>query len=155
MITTSYISGIIDETLEGTDMFVVSLKVSESNLIQVIVDADSGLSIDQCVRVSRSIESQINRDEEDFELQVTSPGLSNPLVVTRQYIKNVGRDLKVTMNSGEVHEGNLIKADEEGVVLEYSYKQRIEGRKKKEVIAEQLPLSYEDIKEAKVMISFK
>lgn len=136
-------------------MFVVSLKVSESNLIQVIVDADSGLSIDQCVRVSRSIESQINRDEEDFELQVTSPGLSNPLVVTRQYIKNVGRDLKVTMNSGEVHEGKLIKANEEGVELEYSYKQRIEGRKKKEVITEQLPLSYEDIKEAKVMISFK
>lgn len=155
MITTSYISGIIEETLEGTDMFVVSLKVSESNLIQVIVDADSGLSIDQCVRVSRSIESQINRDEEDFELQVTSPGLSNPLVVTRQYIKNVGRDLKVTMNAGEVHEGKLIQASEEGVVLEYSYKQRIEGRKKKEVITEQLPLSYEDIKEAKVMISFK
>ena len=155
MITKSYITEILEETLAETDVFVVELKVSENNLIQVIVDADSGLSIDQCVKVSRNIESQLDREEEDFELQVTSPGLTNPLVVTRQYIKNIGRGLKVTTHEGEVHEGELIKADEEGIVIQYSYKQRIEGRKKKELITEELPLTYDQIKEAKVMISFK
>jgi ribosome maturation factor RimP len=155
LIAKSDIRKFIEEGIEGTDVFIVELTVSEQNHIHVVADADSGLSIDKCVAVSRSIEGRLDREVEDFELQVTSPGLSNPLKVIRQYKKNVGRGLKVRTVEEESLEGTLVEATDEGIVLEHSFKQRIEGRKKKEIITERIPLAYDRIKEAKVMISFK
>lgn len=145
----------IEPEIVGTDIFLVDVKVNEGNRIHVIADADDGFSIDKCVKVSRAVEHNLDREVEDFELQVTSPGLSNPLKVTRQYIKNIGRGLKVVTLEGEEFDGELTQADEQGIVLEKEVKRKIEGTKKKEKVNEQYKLNYDQIKEAKVMISFK
>ena len=155
MITKEQITQLIEPEIVGTDIFLVDVKVGEGNKIHVIADADGGLSIDKCVKVSRAVEFNLDREVEDFELQVTSPGLSNPLQVTRQYIKNVGRGLKVRTADGEEFDGELTQADEQGIVLEKEVKRKIEGTKKKEKVKEQYKLNYDQIKEAKVMISFK
>ena len=121
MIAKSNIRKFIEEGIEGTDVFIVELNVSEQNRIHVVADSDSGLSIDKCVAVSRSIEGRLDREVEDFELQVTSPGLTNPLKVTRQYKKNVGRGLKVKTLEDKSLEGKLVEATDEGIVLEHTF----------------------------------
>lgn len=155
MISKERVQELIDERIEGTDIFVVELSISDSNQIKVLLDADNGLSIEKCISVSRNIEHNLDREEEDFELTVSSSGLDNPLKVTRQYIKNIGRSLKVKQVEGGSLEGKLETADEEGIVIVERRKERVEGRKKKEWIEEKHELKYDNILEAKVVISFK
>jgi ribosome maturation factor RimP len=109
------------------------------------------------MKVSRAVEHNLDREEADFALNVSSPGLDRPFMVVRQYENNVGRNLKVTFNdeSRKGLEGMLIQADEEGIVLETSEKVRIEGKKKKELVVTEHPVPYTEIKAAKVVISFK
>jgi ribosome maturation factor RimP len=155
LITKSHIEELIAERIENTDMFLVDLRITEGNKITVIMDADSGLSIDQCVAVSRQIEHNLDREQEDFELSVLSPGLSNPLLVKRQYMKNIGRSLRVHLNTDATVEGKLIFADEKEIHLEYETIQQLEGKKKKTKVVEVQKIDYTNIREAKVMISFK
>lgn len=137
-------------------LFIVDLRISDANVISLEIDSETGsVSIDDCVRVSRNIEHNLDREEQDFELSVSSAGLDKPLRVLKQYPKNIGRELKVKTASGDKVEGVLTKADASGIVLQTSRKERIEGKKKKELIVEDIPLKYADIKEAKVVISFK
>lgn len=137
-------------------LFIVDLRISDTNVISLEIDSETGgVSIDDCVRVSRNIEHNLDREEQDFELSVSSAGLDKPLRVLKQYPKNIGRELKVKTVSGDKVEGVLTEADAEGIVLQTSRKERIEGKKKKELIVEDIPLKYADIKEAKVVISFK
>ena len=144
----------IDELDKG--LFIVEIKVSSSNVIQVEIDAEEGnVAIEDCVSVSRNIEHNLDREQQDFELQVSSAGLDKPFRVTKQYIKNVGEDVKVKLNEGGKLEGQLIDANEESFVVETTRKERIEGKKKKETIIEQHKLSYDEVKETKIVISFK
>jgi len=137
-------------------LFIVELRISESNVISMEIDSEMGnVSITDCVRVSRNIEHNLDREEEDFELSVSSAGLDKSLRVPRQYPKNVGREFKVTTVDGDKIEGLLTSADDEGIVLQTSRKEKLEGKKKKELIVENFPLKYAEIKEAKVVISFK
>ncbi len=137
-------------------LFIVELRISETNEIRMEIDSEIGnVSITDCVRVSRNIEHNLDREEEDFELSVSSAGLDKPLRVIRQYPKNIGRELKVKTEEGDKIEGLLTSADEEGIVLQTSRKEKIEGKKKKELIVEDIPLKYAQIQEAKVVISFK
>ena len=137
-------------------LFIVDLSISASNVIFMEIDSEIGsVSIDDCIRVSRNIEHNLDREEQDFELSVSSAGLDKPLRVERQYPKNIGRELKVKTEAGDKLEGELIAADSEGIVLKTERKEKIEGKKKKEVIVEEIPLKYTEIKEAKVVISFK
>ena len=154
MISKERVKELIDERIEGTDIFVVELSISEGNRIKVLLDADNGLSIDKCVSVSRNIEHNLDRDVEDFELHVSSSGLDNPLKVNRQYVKNIGRTLKVKLEDKTV-EGELESATEEGIVIVERRKERVEGRKKKEWVEEKHEIMYDIIIEAKVVISFK
>ena len=144
----------IDELDKG--LFIVEIKVSSSNVIQVEIDAEEGnVAIEDCVSVSRNIEHNLDREQQDFELQVSSAGLDKPFRVTKQYIKNVGEDVKVKLNQGGKLEGQLIEANEEHFVVETTRKERLEGKKKKETIIEQHKLSYDEVKETKIVISFK
>lgn len=155
MISKDRVKELVEERIEGTDIFIVELNVYEGNKIKVLLDADSGLAIQSCVSVSRNIEHNLDREEEDFELSVSSPGLDNPLKVVRQYKKNVGRSLKVKTLDETKFEGVLETADEEKIIILERRKERIEGRKKKEWIEERHEIMYDNIKEAKVVISFK
>lgn len=148
MIDKVKILGIIQDGLKDSeDKFVVSVKITPDNRIFVDIDSDNGINIDDCIELSRYIESQMNRDEEDFELNVASAGLDSPLRLTRQYIKNIGRDLSVTMTDGEKIEGELTAANEEEIVVS-----PMAGRKK--VKPEPITIKYADIKVAKLIVKF-
>eukprot|EP01155_Anaeramoeba_flamelloides_P019385 Anaeramoba_flamelloidesa574179_19.p1 GENE.a574179_19~~a574179_19.p1 ORF type:complete len:150 (+),score=12.72 a574179_19:106-555(+) len=95
MIENNYILDLIEENLFGTDRFLVELKISTDNKIRVIIDGDSGVTIDSCVALSRHIEGNLDRDKEDFELSVYSAGIDRPFSMLRQYTKNIGRAVKI------------------------------------------------------------
>lgn len=156
MITKEQISTLVEDKIEGTDMFIVHVSVSPNNHIKVSLDADAGMSIERCVEVSRHIEGNFDREEEDFTLNVSSPGIDEGISMPRQFKKNIGRDIKV-LKTGEHKktEGLLKKADEQGILIERKEKQRVEGRKKKEWVTLSFSIPYNEIEEAKIVVSFK
>lgn len=155
MLSKSDLEKMIEEYLAGTDNFLVELEVSTGNDIHVLVDNDGSTSVADCIGLSRHIEGSLDRDSEDFSLQVSSPGLNRAFTHTRQYVKNVGRDVKVWPLEGAKIEGKLVKADENGIEVVTRHKERIEGRKAKHWVETSHELAYDDIKETKVVIAFK
>lgn len=155
MIQESTIRTLIDETIEGTEIFLVDLKISAGNKISVQVDAIGGLPITDCIKVSRGIEHNLDREVEDFSLDVSSPGLDKPLKVFRQYEKNIGRSIKITMIDEGVFDAKIISVDEPKIELEteevITKSDALEHVKK----GDKVVLSQADIKEAKINISFK
>lgn len=148
MITESTVRALIEEKLEGTDLFIVSAKVLPSNRIRVFIDAVGGLNVMDCVNISRHIEGNLDREVEDYELEVSSPGLTEPFQHPLQYKKNVGREVKVTTLDGVQVKGLLTAFNEDEITVEP------EAKKKKEQVGPiTIPLS--TIKEAKTVISFK
>jgi ribosome maturation factor RimP len=158
MINRKKVDELIAERIAELDngLFVVELNISATNVITVEIDKHEGsVSVSDCMSVSRNVEHNLDREEQDFEITVSSAGLDKPFRVLPQYLKNIGRDVKVKLNDGSKLEGTLIKADENQFVIENSRKEKIEGKKKKEVIVEQQALIYSDVKETKIVISFK
>ncbi|WP_332733433.1 ribosome maturation factor [Flavihumibacter sp.] len=143
----------INELLEGdTDNFLVDLRVKPGNNIKVFMDADSGISIARCVSINRALYKKIEEaawfPEGDFSLEVSSPGLDEPLKLLRQYRKNLGRSVEVTMKDASRIEGKLLEVTEDGIVVE-----EIKGKnKKKEVIAHSL--LFDNIKQTKIQVVF-
>mgnify|MGYP006300227555 CR=1 FL=1 len=135
--------------------FLVEVMVSPSNVIKVFIDSFDGLTIDQCVEMSRKLEQQLDRDREDFELQVSSPGLTEPFKVKEQYLKNKGRELEVVTNEGIKLEGELLEVRNEDILLKSARKERVEGHKKKQLVVKKHQIKYGDIKSAKVVVTFK
>ena len=155
MIQKKTIRKLVEEKIEGTDCFIVDITVGAGNAIRVLLDKDSGTSITDCVAVSRHIEGNLDREEEDFELSVMSPGLDYPLSSERQYRKNIGREVKVTTQEGKVFKGELVVVDSKGILLTSRTKERIEGRKAKQWVDHEDRLEFNEIKETKIIISFK
>jgi len=124
------------------------------NKIIVLIDRDGGVNIRQCVEVSRFIEKSLDRDAEDFELEVSSAGLDQPFRVLRQYQKNMGKEVDVKLKDGKKISGNLIRATEEGITIQQISKVRIEGRKAKEEVSKNIDLTFPEIKETRVVIKF-
>jgi len=135
--------------LEGTDMFIVNLKIKPTNNIKLFIDADEGMAISKCADVNRKLYKLIEEagwyPDGNFSLEVSSPGVDEPLVSERQYKKNVGRTVLVTMKDDTEHEGKMTAASGEQVVLEVAVP------KKKEVKIVEIPFS--DIKKTVVQIS--
>ena len=154
MITAAIVRECIEEELRRNNLFLIDLTVGSANRIRVIVDSIKGVTVDECAGISRIIESKLNRDEEDFELEVTSPGVNRPIVLPFQYKKNTGRQLEVLTLSDQRIKGTLIKADDEKIELETETKQKIKGKKKKEIIVERFFLKFSEIRSAKVVITF-
>jgi len=140
----------------GKPLYIVEMSISSSNHIYVEIDHESeSVSIADCMAVSRNIEHNLDREEEDFQLEVSSAGLHKPLRDVRQYKKNVGRSLKIKLVESGKLEGKLIEADDNQITIETERKERVEGKKKKINIVENIVLPYEKIGEARVVISFK
>ena len=133
MIDKSKIAQLVNEKLTD-DQFLVDVTVSSSDVIHVMVDSDTAISINQIVEISRHIENNLDREVEDFELSVFSAGLSEPLRLVRQYKKNMNKELDVVLNSGQKLTGVLKKADDQGIDLEVTTKEKTEGSKKKELV---------------------
>lgn len=155
MITTTQILELIDEKLQEKNFFVVHLDVKPGNNIQLEIDGPEGFTIKDCVDFSRQIEHNLDREAEDFELHVSSPGLDKPFRVFEQYQKYKGKEVRVVQNNGEVVEGVLEVVNENEIQITYSFKQKIEGKKKKETIVKEEIISFTNIKETTIIISFK
>jgi len=140
LITKETIEGLLEKHLEGRDVFVVEVKVGSANDIRVHVDTPDGISIDSCAGISRYLNEALDREVEDYALQVSSPGLSSPFRVKQQYEKNTGRRVEILLNDGEKLEGILEKVDAESILI------------KKKGTEEEIP--FEEIKKTKILLSF-
>lgn len=154
MIEKTKVDYFLSEILEGTGLFLVDLTVKPSNKILIEIDSFRGVSIDECARVSTLLEGKLDRDIEDFELEVSSPGLGLPFKVLQQYQKNIGKQVSVLLKTGTKYTGKLLEANAEGFKLETSEKMKVEGKKKPEVIITVKELKYNDIKTTKAIINF-
>lgn len=142
------IENIVSNFVKDGDYFLVDVEVKKGNVVNVWVDGDKGISIDECVRISRLIESNFDRDEEDYELRVSSSGLDRPFKLLRQYKKYIGKEIIVKTNDEEKITGVLKSVSEEDIEIE-------KRAKKKEKKGEPLILRLDEIKNAKPVISFK
>ena len=155
MIDKNVVSRIVDEWLEETDYFLVDLTVSPDDKIVVEIDHAEGVWIDDCVELSRHIESKLNRDEEDYELEVGSAGIGQPFKVLQQYLNHVGQEVEVMTKEGKKLEGVLKDASEENFVITIQKKVKLEGEKRPKWVEEDITFTYDDIKYTKYLISFK
>jgi ribosome maturation factor RimP len=153
MIEKAAVAHIVNETLTE-EQFLVDVTVSSNNEIQVMVDSDSGLSINQIVEISRYVESKLDREKEDFELSVFSAGLTEPFKLVRQYKKNLGKEIEVLLTNGQKLTGLLTEVAEHAISLEVTTKEKLEGSKKKELVKRVHQLGYSEIKEAKKILKF-
>ncbi|TXD50276.1 MULTISPECIES: ribosome assembly cofactor RimP [unclassified Polaribacter] len=148
------VKDLVDEALAVNEsLFLVDLVISANNKIQITVDGDNGVPLSECIRISRSVDDKFDREEEDFSLEVSTPDISHPLKLKRQYIKNVNRILKVKLAEEEV-EGTLVAADNDKIVLNWKAREPKPIGKGKVTVQKTATIAYQDIKEAKVKIVF-
>jgi ribosome maturation factor RimP len=150
MIEKNKIEDVTRNLIAGSDIFLVSVKVSGSNKIFINVDKNSGITIDECATLHRSIEQCFDRDEEDYELQVSSPGLDSPFVVIEQYIKNEGKKVEVVDNDGKKYTGLLKNVSTGGFELEAEIK--LKGKPKETVV---LSFNFDQVKYVKIVLTIK
>lgn len=135
-------------------IFLIDLTINAQNQINVIIDGDNGVTLQDCIDISRAIEHNLDREQEDFSLEVASAGATSPLKLYRQYIKNIGRALEVTTNLNERFEGELTFADQNKFTISWSSREPKKIGKGKETVNYTKDFTYTDIKEAKVIIVF-
>lgn len=148
------IEDLVAKYAEGTDMFLVSLSISSSNVIMIEVDADSSVDIDACVALSQYIESNLDRDKEDFELTVSSVSLSEPFKVRRQYLKNVGKMVTVT-TAARKYQGELLEVKDESVVVKHIDVVKVPPKNKKKEMEFVTEIPFADIQKTECVIMFK
>jgi ribosome maturation factor RimP len=154
MLSKELIENIVRNALTE-EYFIVEISISKSNEIEVIIDGDHGVNIQQCVDLSRSIEQALNRDEDDFELSVSSAGLGKSFRVFRQYVKNIGKEVEVAVSENKPMKGTLKSVDELGFELEVTSLEKLEDKKKKVVITRTQRVEFASKPTVKNIISFK
>ena len=155
MIAKNVVSGIVNEWLEDKEYFLVDIEVTPDNKIVVEIDHAEGVWIDDCVELSRFIESKLDREEEDFELEVGSAGIGQPFKVLQQYLIHIGKDVEVLTKEGKKMVGILKEANEENFTLTVQKKVKPEGAKRPKLVDEDITFDYSEIKYTKYIISFK
>lgn len=154
MITIEQIKNILKNSIDPDKHFIVEITIRPGNKIFVALDGFKSITLDECVEFSREIESNFDRDKEDFELEVSSPGLTEPFKVIEQYKKHINTDVEVLLKSGIKLKGKLITIVEKGFDLETKEVMRDKTtKKKKEIISKQF-IDFEDIKHTKRYIKF-
>ena len=154
MVSRDKIEELVKRHAEGSGLFVVDIHVSHSNEIRVLADSETGMSLDDCVRLSRALENSLDREEQDFQLEVSSPGLSEPLKILPQYRKNIGRDIEVITKEGQKHTGRLIRVNDSGLVMEEKIAVRDE-KKRHGIKTVENEFDFNLIRSTKVVVSFK
>ena len=145
------IQQLLEPLLTG-DIFLVDLRIKPINNIKIFLDADSGLGIEKCIKINRALYKRVEEEgmypEGDFSLEVSSPGIDEPLKIHRQYVKNIGREVEITLNDATVKTGKLESVNEEGVHIQYT-----EGKNKKAVTHE-VDIPFADNSKTKVLVKF-
>ena len=154
MIDKKIVSGIVNEWLEDKDYFLVDVSVSPDDKIVVEIDHAEGVWIDDCVELSRFIESKLDREEEDYELEVGSAGIGQPFKVLQQYINHIDKEVEVLALDGKKYRGVLADANEEGIVVTVPVKEKPEGAKRPILVNKEFAWKYNEIKYTKYLINF-
>jgi ribosome maturation factor RimP len=139
---------------EKPDLFLIDFTVETDKKINIVLDGDNGVSVKDCIFISRSIEGSIDDEEHEYSLNVASCGATSPLKLKRQYIKNKSRELEVLLNSNEKIEGNLTNANDKTITLEWDTREPKPVGKGKVTVHKIKEIAYSDIVEAKVVIKF-
>jgi len=140
----------VKEYIRGTDLFLVAVKVSASNKITILADTKKGITIDECALLHQHIENGLDRETEDFELQVSSPGLDSPFSVIEQYYKNEGQKVAVVDDEGQKYTGVLKNVTKGGFDLETEVK--IKGKAKE---VKDLPFNFDQVKSTRIVLTIK
>ncbi|MDH0674199.1 MULTISPECIES: ribosome assembly cofactor RimP [Empedobacter] len=150
----SKVKQLIDEAIaENPSLFLIDWKITPDDKIVILADGDEGLSVEEIVRISRHVEHNLDREECDFALEVSSPGVGSNLTMPRQFAKNVGRTLEATLND-KVMEGEIVEADEEGVTIFWEAREPKPVGKGKITVEHEEKINYADIKKAIIKVTF-
>jgi ribosome maturation factor RimP len=153
MIDKDKITQLIEDKLTD-DQFIVEIEVTPTSQILVTLDGEKGITIDHCVQISRLVEGSLDREQDDFELQVSSAGLGQPFKVQRQFVKNTGSEVEVVLTDGEKLKGILITTDDNGFELEQTKSEKVEGHKKKQQVTSTRHIAFDEAKTVKNIIKF-
>lgn len=142
-----------EKIADRADLFIVRIKMHNNGLLEILMDGDNGIAIEDCVQISRHVGFHL--EEEDaidraYRLEVSSPGIDTPLLLHRQYQKNIGRNIRIKGLEGEKREGKLMAVNEKSIVIE-----EVKKEKGKKAIVQEAEISLDNITETKVLISFK
>lgn len=154
----SKIASLLDEKFqeEGfTDCFLIEVKLHAGNKLEVFIDSDTGITFEKCQKISRYLEPHLDEERwlgDDYVLEVSSPGISRPLKLRRQYPRNIGRQVEVSLRDGSKKEGLLLAVNDEGITIEE--KMRVKEGKRRKTLVIQTKIPFEDIKKTVVKISF-
>ncbi|MBR4553347.1 MAG: ribosome assembly cofactor RimP [Bacteroidaceae bacterium] len=154
MIDKNVVENIVSEWLNGKDYFLTDLTITPDNRIVVEIDHKDGVWIDDCVELSRFIEDHLDRDEQDFELEVGSAGIGQPFKVLRQYENHIGDTVEVAPKSGRKYVGTLTEANAEGFTVEVEQKVKHEGEKRPRTEIVSMTFRYDDVRSVKYVIQF-
>lgn len=146
MIDKRQITEIVEKWLEDKEYFLTDLTIDEDNRIVVEIDHKDGVWIEDCVELSKFVEANLNRDKEDFELEVGSAGLGQPFKVLQQYINHIGKDVEVIVKTGIKFIGILKDADDRGFVVTVKRKVKEEGAKRAKLVDIDETYNYKDVK---------
>lgn len=155
MIAKDIVNQVITDFLASTELYLVDLIIAPDNRISIEIDSFKGVSLDDCVALNKFIESRIDREVEDYELEVSSAGLTEPFKVLKQYEKNVGREVEVLTKEGKKYSGILLSFDPDAFSVEVVQTVKQEGAKRKITVKSEMKFSYNDIKTTKLIIRFK
>lgn len=155
MISKETVKTLVEEWLADSEYFLTDLNISSDNRIVVEIDHEEGVWIEDCVALSRHIESHLDRDAEDFELEVGSAGIGQPFKVHRQYEIHVGDDVEVLTTGGQKFIGALAEVSDDGITVVTIEKVKHEGEKRPKLEEVEHPLTFQEIKWTKLYIDFK
>ena len=155
MIEKNIVKQIVEEWLQDKDYFLVDVSVSNDNRIVVEIDHAEGVWIEDCVELSRFIESKLDREKEDFELEVGSAGIGQPFKVHQQYVNHLGKDVEVLTLDGVKYQGELHEVNDDTFSIIRTVKKKEEGAKRPRMVEELVTFRYDEIKYTKYLISFK
>ena len=154
MIDQQKLEDLVAEAVSQEGAFLVDLQLDEGDRIKLEVDRPGGISLSALTNISRHIEGAFDRDEEDFSLEVASPGVGKPLKVWDQYTSNIGRPVKVTLNDGTELSGDMVKAENESIVLTWKERVPKEKGKGKQTVQQEREIELKDIKQTKLEVRF-
>ena len=155
MIEKAVVTQLVEEHLQASNSYLVDVAIKPGNYIVVEIDSDDSVSIDDCVALSQYIEAHLDRDVEDYELEVGSAGITSPFKVLRQYQKNIGNEVEMLLKSGTKKVGVLIAVDISGATISVEKKIKPEGAKRPVMVTEEENYPFEEIKYTKYLIRFK
>ena len=155
MIEKAVVTQLVEEYLKASNPYLVEVAIKPGNYIVVEIDSDDSVSIDDCVALSQYIEAHLDRDVEDYELEVGSAGITSPFKVLRQYQKNIGNEVEMLLKSGSKKVGVLTAVDLSGATISVEKKVKPEGAKRPVMVTEEEKYPFEEIKYTKYLIRFK